>query len=400
MTLPRVRIIYENGALGATAASDDSVTGLISTATAVAGKLVLGTAYLINKLSGLADLGVTSAPADANASLYKVVQEFYLEAPEGTKLWICGVADTVTLAQMADKDLAHAPAIINAARREIRTLVLNKRDAAGYTPVILDGIDADVSAAVTKAQALGEWTADVKFAPIITIIPARHYTGTPASLTDLHTRTDNRVSVMLGDSVNDSDNAAVGLLAGRLAAIPVQRSAMRVRSGSLPIDTLYIGAKLPELASPDVINDKGFVTFRDFEGKAGYFFTDDLMATASTDDYAFIARRRVIDKAYRIAYRTALEELGDETPVTSIGTLPASTCKNIQRSIERAIENGMTALGNLGNDPADPNDTGVKAYIDESQNIVATGNLEISLGVKPHGYPKYIDVKLGFLIGQ
>lgn len=398
--LPRVRILFDNGTLGATTPSDDAVTGLIASATAVASTFALGTAYLLGKLSDLVALGITADSTGANAAVYKTVQEFYLEAPEGTKLWLYGVADTVTLAQMADKDLAHAPAIINAARREIRTLVLCKTDATGYTPVILDGLDADVYAAATKAQALGEWTADVKYAPIMTIIPGRHYAGTAASLASLHERTDNRVCVMLGDSVSASDNAAVGLLAGRMAAIPVQRSVMRVKSGSLPIDTLYIGDKLPELASPDAIHDKGFVTFRDFEGKTNYFFTDDKMATATSDDYAMIPRRRVIDKAFRIAYRAALEELGDETPVTSAGTMPASTIKNIQRSIEREIENNMTALGNLGNDPADATDTGVKAYIDENQNIVASGILNISLGVKPHGYPKYIDVKLGFLIGQ
>ena len=56
----------------------------------------------------------------------------------------------------------------------------------------------------------------------------------------------------------------------------------------------------------------------------------------------------------------------------------------------------MTSVGNLGNDPQDPNDTGVVAYVNPEQNIVATSRLEASLRIRPYGYAKYIEVDLGF----
>jgi hypothetical protein len=46
----------------------------------------------------------------------------------------------------------------------------------------------------------------------------------------------------------------------------------------------------------------------------------------------------------------------------------------------------------------DPQDTGVKCYIDYAQNVVSTGKMEIVLRVKPYVYAKYIDVKLGFMV--
>lgn len=391
--LPRVKIYFENGLLGSVAPSDDGVAGLVATGVAVAETFALNKAYLLTSSDGLADLGVT---VENNPTIVKAVNEFYQEATQGSKLWIYGVADTVTLADMVDVAGTHGKAIINAANGTLNLLMLSKKDASGYTATIADGLDADVYAAITKAQALAVWATENKYAPLFVILPGRHYTGTPADLADLSTREDNRVCVLIGDSVSASKDAAVGLLAGRVSAIPVQRSVARVKSGSLSEDELYVASQVPEQAGPDLIHDAGFITFRNFVGKAGYYFTDDKLATAVTDDYALIPRRRVIDKAYRIAYQTLINELNDEIPTTSQGSIPAPFVKSVQNSVESAIENQMTARGELGNDPSDPKDTGVQCYIDHTQNVVSTSQLNVLLRVKPFGYPKYIDLYLGF----
>jgi len=392
--LPRVKIYFENGSIGSTTPSDDGVVGLVATGVAVAGKFVLGTAYLITSLSGLTALGITSADADVNKTIYKAVKDFYTEAPDGTKLWLKGVSDTVTLAQMMDVTLTNAKTLIDSANGAIKILFAVKKDATGYVTTITDGLDADVTAAITKAQALGEYASDSKYAPLFVILPGRHYSGVAADLSDLGTGTFNRVAVMIGDTVASSNDAAVGLLAGRVAGIPVQRSIARVKSGAIGVASLYIGAVTAENGSPDVINDNGYITFRTFVGKSGYYFTDDKLATAVTDDYALIPRRRTIDKAYRIGYQTLINELGDEIPVTDDGTIPASTVKSIQNAVETAIENNMA--GELGSDPGNSTDTGVICFIDHTQNVVSTSKLNVKLRVKPFGYPKYIDLYLGF----
>jgi hypothetical protein len=206
----------------------------------------------------------------------------------------------------------------------------------------------------------------------------------------------NRVGVVLTDTVTASLGAAIGLVGGCVASIPVQRSIMRVKNGAIPVTTMYIGSNTAENGDPDVISDKGYITARTFVGKSGYFWAEDRLATEVTDDYSFIQRRRVIDKAYRIAYLTALEELGDEIPVNDDGTLPAAVIKNYQQKVELAIINNMTAVGNLGNVKEDPEDNGVEVFIDHRQNVVSTNLLTIQLRVKPHGYPKFIDISLGF----
>lgn len=396
MSLPRVKINFQNGALGSTSPSDDGVTGLVASGVAVAGKFVLGTAYLITSLDKLTGLGITSDIADANANIYKSVKEFYNEAPNGTKLWILGALNTVSVADLVDKTKAYAKTLIQSAKGAINLLIISKTDPAGYAPIMLDALDSDIYTAMTNAQALAQWATDSLYAPFLTILEGRHYSGVASSLRNLTTGTNNRVVIFIGDTIIGSTGASIGLIAGRIAAIPVQRSIARVKSGAISMETLFIGAKTPENGDPDIINDAGFVTFRTFVGKSGYFFTDDKLATAAADDYALIPRRRVIDKAYRYAYQTLVNELGDEIPLADDGTMPAAIVKSIQNTVETAIENNMTAFGNLGNDPSNAKDTGVTCFIDHRQNIVANSLLVINLKVKPFGYAKYIDVYLGF----
>ena len=159
---------------------------------------------------------------------------------------------------------------------------------------------------------------------------------------------------------------------------------------------MYIGEEDACGGDAEVIHDLGYIVPRCYVGKAGYYWSDDKLATSASDDYSTIARRRTIDKAYRIAYKTLVEEVSEEVPVSSEGKLAAYHCKGIETMVESAVTAQMTSEGNLGNDPDDPRDLGVKCHIDPNQNILATSRLEISLKVKPCGYSKYIDVKLGF----
>lgn len=93
------------------------------------------------------------------------------------------------------------------------------------------------------------------------------------------------------------------------------------------------------------------ITFRCFTGKSGYFFSDDCLACGNSDDYRSIARRRTIDKAYRIAYITMLENVNDEIPITNDGCLVPSIVKSWEAEMVAAIVNQMTAQGELSADP-------------------------------------------------
>lgn len=394
--LPRVKIDFANGALGSVSPSADCVVGMVVTGTEVAGdgKLKAATAYILKKFDDLTTLGVTESN---NAFLYKHVKEFYTQAGDGQELWLMVVPATVKPSDALDRTNAYARKLIQVANGRIRALVVAYEPAEGYEATLANGLDNDVLLAATNGQALAEWATTQLYAPLFVVIAARGYKkANLTSLPDLTTMSFNRVGILIGDTVSGSEGAAVGLIAGRIAECPVQRHIGRVKDGALSVAQVYIDDEDPSIANVETLHDKGFITFRCFTGKSGYFFTDDCLACGDSDDYRSIARRRTIDKAYRIAYITMLENVNDEIPITNDGYLVPSVVKSWEAEMVAAIVNQMTAQGELGADPDDSADMGVQCYINPEQQIASTSRIAVQLKVKPFGYSKYIDVELGF----
>ena len=233
--LPRVKISFENGNLGLVAPSPDGLLGICATGTAVVGKFELNKPYKLSSYWDLADLGID---ATTNPSIEKIIREFYNEAESGTEVWLMGYPEATLMSAIVDKNENNAVQLINAVNGKLRGLIVSRTPGTGYTPTITNGLDADVALALANAQALAEWATDTKFAPLFVVIEGYDYSGTSGDLTDLTDGTaNNRVSIMIGDTVSDSKQAAVGTLAGRLASIPVQRNLARVKSGALHITT-------------------------------------------------------------------------------------------------------------------------------------------------------------------
>lgn len=239
---------------------------------------------------------------------------------------------------------------------------------------------ADLQAACTTAQALANIRA-AEYAPVAVMLPYNY--GSDDTVLDLASASYNRVGVCVSSAGEE-----IGLLIGRLASTPVQRNVGRVKDGSMPIvDPLVDGVALErQITTIEELHNKGYITLRTHVGRVGYYFTDDPLATMPTGDYSTIANRRVIDKAMVITYDTYLNELLDEVEITD-GKINAGVVKYLQGTIETAIGNQMTTEGEISS---------VEAYIDESQNILSTGKLEIILKIVPVGCLKAIIVKLGF----
>ncbi|MDD4373483.1 MAG: DUF2586 family protein [Bacteroidales bacterium] len=390
--LPRVIINFANASLGRVTPSPDGVFGLLATGVSVVNTFNLLTSYLVRSMDDVTKgLGITT---ENNPGLYKVLSEFYAEAGDGTELWLRAFADTVTMTQMVDSSIeANAKALLQDAGGRIRALFVHRTPPVGYTEEVTSGYDADVTTAITKAQTLGEYATNSLKAPIFVVISGLYFQG--STTVDLREMTNNRVAVMIGDTV-PGDGCAIGVLAGRLAKDPVHRNCGRVRSGALKPTVAYVGSTKVDTADITSLHDKGYITFRKHVGRAGYFFTDDPLATLPTDDYNGIAVRRVIDKAYRLAYGVMLDETLEEITVNDAGQVSISYAKSVENRVENAIVNSMTANGELGNDPDDQNDTAVECLVDTDQNVVSTGKLVVGLRIKPVGYAKYIEVELGF----
>lgn len=390
MALPKINIKYQNGRLGTVANSEDGLVCICAKGSAVQGKFEVGTPYRIFRLAGLEDLGITET---SNAALYKTVKQFYSEAAEGTPVMVA-VYTEETMSAFCDKDSGSLRGILMKANGAIRAVAVLHPDDEAAT--VTDGISEDIFEAMAKAQKLGEWTVDELYAPVMFMLDGYAYNGNATGLKDLSKETKNRVCIYIGSEEANEPHSAIGCLAGRFASTPVQRNIGRVKSGPVASASLYFKDKKLEDCMDDVnvIYEKMYITARTHVGRSGYYFTDDRMCCAITDDYSHITARRTVDKAARIAYDTLLNDLLDEIELNDDGTMQQPILKSIEVDVEQAVDSQMTASGEL----VSVDGSGVKCTIDPTQNVRATSEFQASIELRPFGYPRTITANIGFKV--
>lgn len=383
MALPNVIIERQNGALGGLLNSEDGVMGLILTGTNE-GDVVAGTPVLVNSFAAFEALGVTED--GDNEWAYRQVKEFYDEAGDGVELYLLLVPDTMTVAQMCDKTNANgAKKLLDFAAGRIRVLGA-MADPAAFTVTVTNGLDANVHTAVANMNALAVEYAGLQF-PFWGIVGGTSFSGTASALTDYTLSNYDYTSCLIGDTVSGA-NACLGLLLGRIAIIPVQRKVSRIKTGAISSLTAFIHTTSAEkYTSTATIHDRGYITLRKVPRKNGFFFTGDPTCTATTSDYRFGARVRVMNKLQMIAYATYIEEVDGEVPIEADGKIDAAFAAYLQQQVLNQIKGLMTANANL---------SGASCFVDPVQNVLSTNEVVIVIKGTPVGYASVIRVKLSF----
>lgn len=398
MGKPNVNVSFENGNLGIVATSPDGICVIVSSAVSNSG-FALNKAYTVYSLEEAETLGIIPSVA-GNYELHKTIKEFYAEAGTGTELWIYGLAKTKTL----DELISASSVVLTASNRRIRFVVVKYAPSVAEV-VVTAGIRTGFPATIAAAQVLAEQFTTDKKQPVVFIIEAYNFTGVTSDLIGFSAETNNRVAVLIGDTETRtgstaSKGAAVGVLAGRIAANQVHVNVGRVKDGALKPLTFYVVDTPVEQVNIDAIYDKGFITLTTHVGKSGYFFVDDMMACGIEDDYHFLTRRRVIDKAYVLANQSLTDFILDTVPLNNEGKIQASYAKALEAEVERVIAQAMTAKGELSADVTVANDTGVECQIDVTNNISQDSTIKGRIKVRPHGYGRFLEFSIGFNTGQ
>ena len=397
MGLPKIDITIQNGALGQVAGSDDGLAALVLSGVAVPGNIGLLEPKQIFSTDEAKALGLDEAYDATNSTeVWKNIKDFYHQAGAGATLWVMLYENTTLMATVLDKANDLARKVLDAGEGKIRLLAIGRIPDGTYTPVYADGLDPDVVTAISTAHALAEEYA-AEYKPLRVILDGRDYQGVMADLIDLTGNTNNRVMVEITTNQAGSNSAAVGLALGKLAAIPVQRNKGRVKDGDLGVDTAYLtdgATRIEDLSSGEQgqLHDKGYSFMRKWQGKNGYFYSDDPTAAAKSDDYSSFARGRVIDKAMVVTYQTYVEEMLDDLEVDDDGFIDPSVVKSYQAKIDNALNQRL----NSDADTADQNVSRVRSIIDPKQNILSTGTISVDLKLTPRGYNKEMSIRLGF----
>lgn len=388
MSLPNVSVAFTNGGLGLVAGSDDGVVGLICSAASQ--PLAANTPIMLTNADDLSAVLSSSSSDEYAIFARKQITDFYLEAGRGAVLWFMVVSPSTPTASLFTSGVVAT--LLNAAQGKINVVAVSRfmsaADNTATPPTILNCLDADTLNAMDEAQAVGEDFA-TRHMPVRFLMDGKNLTVSLTGLRDLTTHSFNRVGVCVG-STDGSKYAALGLLLGRVAAIPVNQNVGRVKTGSVFTSAGSVtNAKTVEQFTDylDTLHNSGYILLRKFINKAGYYWNDDHMVTSNTDDYFSLAHGRVVDKAARITYLTYVDELLDEVIVDEdTGKIVPTQLKMYQTKIERAITLQMKAEGEI---------SGVSAFVDPTQDILATSTLNVELQIVPTGTNRAINVKLG-----
>jgi hypothetical protein len=383
MGLPKITFIIATAGLALSVANIQKVPGLVITGNTVAGKITIGVSKQLFSLASAELAGITVAD---NPFAHKHVKAFYDFAGDGAELWLMLASDATTVTNIVDKTQNLAAKLLNDAAGKIRVLGVLKKSLG--TEIATNGLDGDITTAVPNAQALAKEFAD-KYYPVRILLSGNNFSGDAQDLFDYSTSNFNKVAILLANT-DAAKEASIGLALGKLASIPVQRNIGRVKDGPVESLNAYFtdSSKVTDLSSSwESIHGKGYIFLRNFAGISGFFFSDDPTLTSATDDFKSLTNGFVMDKLVLIAYATLINNLSDEIPVTESGTIHPAIIKSWQNEVENAVNNLMTANGEL---------SGFKANIDPNQNVLGTNKLEVKLSPQPVGYAKEIDVYIGF----
>jgi hypothetical protein len=413
--LPTVTITRLNGQLGRLGAdSGEGVAALVMGGVAVVGGAQLNTTYRLYSPKGAEDLLLTAAYDTTNkVNVNYHISEFFRLNPTG-ELHIRLVAQTVTLAQMCDKALTHLKQVLVDGGGRIRKAGVVRNPATGYTPTLSGGLDADVIAAIPKAQEL----ADDEFAndrPVNNIvIEGREFNGTVGAATDLRAIVGGPyrdVTVCIAQDGQRADDdalfakmAAVGTCLGLATnKLPSASFARPISSNNLTSVTagrfldarLSSGALLSSLTQGDqnALHNKGYVFARQFNGYDGVYFNQSSNCVPVTDDYNSSELRDVMNYAVRLVRPVLIPYINSTLPVKAGGRIDDGAAKGIEadvRSVLTAMSNEVSSISTVIVDPA-LDDLG-QPY----PSFLSDGVLRLVIGLVPKGKAEQILVSIGY----
>jgi hypothetical protein len=392
--LPDISIVKRNGGLGRQKPSDDGISALISQGVAVAGKLVLGTVYELRSLLAAEQLGITATAANL-AKLHHQISEFYRLSP-GAILNLMVVGQDVSLAEMADRTLTYAKKLLTAKNGKVKQLGLYLNPAAGYVPVIAEGLDSDVLAAVQKAQALAEEEFE-QHRPVFVAVGGHFLQADTTTAAELRTKLSPNVAVVVGaDHLNYPAEPAIGALLGCISAAQVHLCIGWVGGFQLATDGMFLQAGLSNgVANEDLLpgalaglHDAGYIVALQHPGIDGFFFSDSPTAAAADSDYANIESVRTVNKAARLIRTALLPSLKGPLLLQADGTLRPEVLNELEKKAGSLLDVQMSRAGEL---------SAYDVYIDPEQVLSSGGELKVDFSVVPVGVARTIKATIGLV---
>lgn len=401
----------QRGKTGASIGGGQTGTSaLLATGLAVADGLQYGVAYELYNPEDAEKLGINrDYDNNQNLRIFRHVEEFYRKAGKGTKLVLLVAPQATTMSELINYEGTFSPKVITKAKGEIRQVAVSINPADGYTSVMLDGMNSEVSAAISTAQAFADWCFETH-RPVHVLLEGRDYGGDASVAVDLRNipnlaATD--VSIVIGQDYNYADSlnpigtrfADVGTALGDVSALRVNQCIGAVGSTNLTDAKKgkWLAAGLSSHQNIDdvesdltTLDAKGYIFGCEYTGIAGFRWNDDHVCAPVIEDVegnlneSSIAYSRTLKEATRVLRTALLPTIKEEKPVDPItGLLPIGVIRYFEGI-------GDKALGSMSNVLS-----GFKTIVDPQSDLLSGDRaLDVSFNITPFGIIGEINGKL------
>ncbi|SFI90039.1 DUF2586 family protein [Brevibacillus centrosporus] len=179
----------------------------------------------------------------------------------------------------------------------------------------------------------------------------------------------------------DERNPA-GIIVGRVAQIPVHRSAGRVLDGALSATELRpAGIKKAHIIALD---NARYTTVRRYDGIQGIYCTNFRMMAPTGSDYLYGERTRVMLKAARLVRAAALLQEQNEIPFDdATGNIDFTPMENLLTAALNPMLNAEEI-------------TKARVVIKPEQNILAGEPMKAVIRITPRGAYRDMELEIGF----
>ncbi|MCP4503688.1 MAG: DUF2586 family protein [Deltaproteobacteria bacterium] len=387
MSLNEVVFNRNKSGLGAPLLDKDHISGLVFyNETLPAGFTPEENIKKIFSLEQAEDLGIKD-DITAQAVEHYHISEFFQKNPKG-ELWVSYFP--VPSESITFDEVQTVQEFANGEIRQMGVFYVNEP----FDPLELQAIQSTVNILRTNHMPLN-------------VIYAGDISGVELSeLIDLRLSNSENVSVTIGQSGNGkgaelyaSTEKSVSDLGAKLGSISfakvsdsishVEKFPMVTASTEFDEPAFSNGVLVRSVPRSQVqsIDNLGYLFLIKIVGYGGTFNNDSYTATATTNDLATIENNRTIDKAIRQVRTRLVPKLGSPIFVNADGTLTFDTISVFKGLSDQALAQ-MAANREL---------SAFQTLINPQQDVLATGELTITLELVPVGVARSIIVNIGFV---
>jgi hypothetical protein len=147
-------------------------------------------------------------------------------------------------------------------------------------------------------------------------------------------------------------------------------------------------------------------TMRTWPGIPGFFIANGNLKSAFGSDFQYVQHGRCMDVACRTTYvaqqqfssdslRTIGEDVAEE-PSRPVGAIDERDAKSIEQIVQNSLDDALMRPNNARGVPGHVSE--VVYAVDLSVNLITTGQLVTTVGIRPLGYAKVISTTLFFTL--